>query len=297
MTNTRSFPAKPLAAVLLHFFTFVVPQAQAQTPTLPTTAAAPAATSATSANSANSANSILSQPFVTVNGQVRNNAQAELLLREQLQTGKPNSPQMQVAVRELMISQSLMAQAAQNAGLDKLPLVQAQVELARHSTLAQAWQETVLREIQLTDADLNAEYKRQVAALGPEEFQLRHLLVAEEAIAKQLIDRIKAGTPMADLAAEFSRDEATRGQGGLSGWAPQGELLPGLLEAVRNLQKGQRFEHPVLTPRGWHVVQLEDRRDYQTPPPERVRPQLAQALGQQRIQKRLEELRQTAKVE
>jgi peptidyl-prolyl cis-trans isomerase C len=288
MTNTRSFPAKPLAAVLLHFFTSVIPQAQAQAPSPPTDAAAPAATTS---------NSLLSQPFVTVNGQVRNNAQAELLLREQLQTGAPNSPQMQVAVRELMINQSLMAQAAQKVGLDKLPLVQAQVELARHNTLAQAWQETVLRDIQLTDADLNAEYKRQVAALGPEEFQLRHLLVAEEAIAKQLIDRIKAGTPIADLAAEFSRDEATRGQGGLSGWAPQGELLPGLLEAVRNLPKGQRLEQPVLTPRGWHVVQLEDRRAYQAPPLERVRPQLAQAIGQQRIQKRLEELRQTAKVE
>lgn len=288
MTNTLSFPTTALAAALLFSFTTVMPRAQAQIPTPRTNAAAPAAPTA---------DSVLSQPFVTVNGQVRNNAQAELLLREQLQKGAPNSPQLQAALRDVLINQSLMAQAAQKAGLDKLPLVQAQVELARHNTLAQAWQETVLLETPLTDADLKAEYDRQVAALGPEEFQLRHLLVAEEATAKLLFDRIKAGTPMADLAAEFSRDEATRGQGGLSSWAPQGELLSGLLEAVRNLQKGQRHEQPVLTPRGWHVVQLEDRRAYQAPPLERVRPQLAQAIGQQRIQKRLAELRQTAKVE
>jgi peptidyl-prolyl cis-trans isomerase C len=280
-----------LMAAVVAAVSLIMPTAKAQSArTKPATAsAAPATTQA--------ADNPLLRPFVTVNGQVRNNAQAELLLREQLQRGAANSPQLQAAVRDLLVNQTLMAQAALGAGLDKLPLVQAQVELARQNTLAQAWQETVLGEKPVTDADLKAEFERQVAALGPEEFQVRHLLVAEEATAKLLIDRIKAGAAIADLATEFSRDDATKAQGGLSGWAPQGELLPGLLEAVRGLSKGQLADAPVYTPRGWHVVQLEDRRAYRAPDINQVRPQLVQAIAQQRIAQKLAELRQLAKVE
>jgi peptidyl-prolyl cis-trans isomerase C len=121
--------------------------------------------------------------------------------------------------------------------------------------------------------------------------------VAEEATAKLLIDRIKGGVTLASLSAEFSLDEATKVQGGLNNWTPQGELLPPIREAVQGLTKGQLVATPVRGPAGWHVVQLEDRRSYQAPVMEQVRPQLAQALAQQRIQQKLDELRKTAKVE
>jgi peptidyl-prolyl cis-trans isomerase C len=246
---------------------------------------------------ANPAQAALTQPFVTVNGQVRNNAQAELLLREQMQRGAPLSPQLQAAVRDLMINQALMAQAAQKAGLDKLPLVQAQIELARHNTLAQAWQETVLRETPVTDAELKAEFDRQVAALGPNEYQIRHLLVADESAARLLIDRVRSGSSIASLSAEFSRDEATKAQGGLNPWTAQGELLPAIREAVQALRKGQLVPSPVRSPAGWHVVQLEDTRAFRPPAMDTVRPQLTQSIAQQRIQRKLAELRQAAKVE
>jgi len=257
-----------------------------------TTSSAPA----TSVGINNPDENLISQPFVTVNGQVRNHAQAELLLREQIQRGAANTPELHSAVREVLINQSLMSMAAQQAGLDRLPLVQAQIELARQNTLAQAWQETVVRELQITDAEFLAEYERQVSILGPNEFQIRHLLVAEEATAKLLLDRIQAGSSMASLAAEFSRDEASKGQGGLVGWTPQGQLLPPLLQAVQGLSAGDRVPTPVRTEAGWHVVQLEDRRPFRAPDIQQVRPQLAQALAQQRIQQRLADLRRTAQV-
>jgi peptidyl-prolyl cis-trans isomerase C len=54
---------------------------------------------------------------------------------------------------------------------------------------------------------------------------------------------------------------------------------------------------PVQSPVGWHVLQLEDQRAYQPPPMEQVRPQLTQAVIQQKLQARIAELRQAAKVE
>jgi peptidyl-prolyl cis-trans isomerase C len=78
------------------------------------------------------------RPFVTINGEPQSVARAEVLLREQLARGAGNSPQLQAAVRDLLINQTVMSQAAIKEGLDKLPLVQAQIELARQSVLAQA---------------------------------------------------------------------------------------------------------------------------------------------------------------
>ena len=86
-----------------------------------------------------------SRAFVTVNGEPQSLARAEVLLREQLSRGAPNSPQIQAAVREALVTQALMAQAAIKEGLDKLPLVQAQMELARQSVLTQAWQQQTVQ--------------------------------------------------------------------------------------------------------------------------------------------------------
>ena len=272
-------------AFVVSLTVIAMPQAKAQTPKR-----------SVAFNVAPSAETELAKPFVTINREVRTKAQAELLLREQSQRGEPNGPQLQAGVRDVLINLTLMAQAATKAGLDKLPLVQAQIELARQNTLAQAWQETVLRDAPVDEAALKAEYERQVQALGPEELLIRHLLVAEEATARLLVEKLQAGAPMATLAAEYSRDEATRQQGGLLPWTPQGELLPIIAEALKSLTKGQSAG-PVQGPSGWHVLQLEDRRPYQAPAMEQVRTQLLRAVRQQLLQKKLSELQAVSKID
>lgn len=104
----------------------------------------------------------LNRPLVTVNGESQPLARAEVLLREQIARGAPNSPQLQAGVREVLITQALMAQAAVKEGLDKLPLVQAQIELARQSVLMQAWQQQVAQAREVSDDELRQEYERQV---------------------------------------------------------------------------------------------------------------------------------------
>lgn len=238
-----------------------------------------------------------SRPFVTINGEPQSVARAEVLLREQLARGAGNSPQLQAAVRDLLINQTVMSQAAIKEGLDKLPLVQAQIELARQSVLAQAWQQQVVQSRDITDEELRQEYERQVKLLGPLQYRLRHLLVNEEDTAKLLLDRIRSGTKMADLAAEFSRDEGTRNTGGLTDWMTQAEMAPALLRAIESLKPGQMVPAPVRGPVGWHVLSLESSRPFTAPPRENLTPQLARAISQQRVQTALEQLLKSAKVE
>lgn len=239
----------------------------------------------------------LTRAFVTVNGEPQSLARAEVLLREQIARGAPNSPQVQAAVREALVTQALMAQAAVKEGLDKLPLVQAQMELARQSVLIQAWQQQTAQSKEVSDDDLRVEYERQLKLLGPKQYRLRHILVNEEDTAKLLLERLRSGGKLADLAGEYSRDDATRGTGGLTDWLAQGEMQPALLKAVDSLKAGQLAPAPVRGPAGWHVVALEDERAFNPPARDTLRPQLLRAIAQQRVQAAVEQLRQTAKVE
>lgn len=102
----------------------------------------------------------------------------------------------------------------------------------------------------------------------------RHILVATELQANEVIARLNSGEDFGALAAVYSSDVTTREQGGDLGWFAHGELLePYLAEIAFSLQPGQ-VAGPVATPLGFHVVQVVERADQ--PVPEEKRPLVAQ---------------------
>lgn len=158
----------------------------------------------------------VSRPFVTINLEGQSTARAEVLMREQLARGVTDSPELRAGIRQMLISQAVMAQEARKAGLDKNPLLQARIELAQQNLMAQAWQQKVRAENPIKDEDIKAEYELQRARMSEHGYQLRHLLVKEEAVARLLLDKIKSGGKLADLTAEYSQDRQTRERGGLT---------------------------------------------------------------------------------
>ena len=239
----------------------------------------------------------LAQTYVTVNGTAIPNAHAEVLLREQLARGVADSAELRAAVGETLISQTLMAQQASKLGLDANPLVQAQSALAQKNVLSQAWQQSVLGDIRIEDEDIRAEYARQVSSLGEKDYLIRHLLLKEEPTAKLLIDKLNAGSKLADLARDYSQDASTRERGGLADWTNTVNLLPALADAVKLLTKGQFTSQPVRTESGWHVVQLEDVRTNKPVALEEVKPQIAQILARRKLDEKIKALRDKAQVQ
>lgn len=237
-------------------------------------------------------------PFaVTVNGEAQPAERGEMLLLEQLARGAADTPQLQSVLRESLINQALMAQEAVKVGLDKQLGVRMRLDLARQSALAQAWQQQVLQGIQVSDADVQAEYQRQVQELGTHEVRLRHVLVADEKLAQQVQEKLKGGAKFEQVANEFSRDTGTRELGGLSDWVHEGRLAPAIAKAVQGLKNGQLVFAPVETASGWQVVRLEERRPFTLPLMDKVKFQLRQTLAQRVLQARLKALRELAKVE
>jgi peptidyl-prolyl cis-trans isomerase C len=239
----------------------------------------------------------LARPFVTVNGQAVPNAQAEVLLREQLSRGAPDTPELRQGVRQMLINQTLMAQQAQTAGLANNPLVQAQMALAQQNVLAQAWQQQELSTLTIKDADLKTEYDGQVAKLGDTDYLIRHLLVKEEATAKLLLEKINAGSKVADLTRDYSQDAQTRERGGLTDWTNVAALSPALAAAVKATTKGKVASKPVQTDAGWHVLQVEDSRAAKFASLEEAKPQLAAAIARRLMEDRLKVLQSQARIE
>ncbi len=248
-------------------------------------------------SNAQDASAALKNAYVTVNGQAQSNALAEILLREQLARGANDSAELRKAVREALINQALMAQEARKVKLDANPLLQAQTELAQQNILAQAWQQQVLSEAPPKEEALKAEYDRQIARTGDKDYLIRHLLVAQEATAKLLLEKIQAGAKIADLSKEYSQDPQSRERGGLTEWVNAADLSPALAESVKAVVKGKLATKPVKSEAGWHVLQVEDVRAFKAPTFADTKQQLVSIVSRMALDARLKTLREQAKIQ
>lgn len=98
----------------------------------------------------------------------------------------------------------------------------------------------------------------------------RHILIKTSAVinddqARQRLEQIRqrvvnGGASFADMARQYSQD-ANAPQGGDLGWVNPGEMVPAFEQAMNALPVGG-ISQPVLSPFGWHLIQVEERREH-----------------------------------
>lgn len=179
-----------------------------------------------------------------------------------------------------------LAHQAKQAGLDKDPVLQADIQQAVDRVLSEAFLKHVADKDSPGDAELEkyALARYQADATGfdvPEQTRVRHILVAKnenDAIKKadDLLKQLKAGADFETLAKEHSADYASAQRGGDLGFFGAGRMVAPFDAAVKALREPGQLSPIVETQFGYHIIRFEARRPAQRVPFEEVKERLKQ---------------------
>jgi len=172
----------------------------------------------------------------------------------------------------------------------------ARLELVRSSALAELLFTKFTEKLEPTEEELKAEYDARVADLPKAEFHARHILVDDEAKAKDLIAQLDKGAGFEKLAKDNSKD-GSADEGGDLGWFSPAQMVKPFSEAVQQLEIGKYTATPVKSEFGWHVIKLEETRPTTPPPYDAVKAQIGPMVKQKKFEAHLKELVKAAKVE
>lgn len=123
----------------------------------------------------------------------------------------------------------------------------------------------------ITDEDVKKYYEEKYKP----EIKARHILVADEAKAKEIKAKLDAGEDFAKLAKENSTDTQSAEKGGDLGWFGTGKMVPAFEEAAYAL-KVNEISQPVKSDYGYHIIQVTDKKEKE--PFEKVKDQMKEQL-------------------
>ena len=201
----------------------------------------------------------------------------------------------------------MLAAEGMKNGLDKKPEVVQQLSLMRENLVAQAQLQKIEEGIKLSDDDLKKVYES-----GKNEYEqvkAKHILIAfkgspaaqqgkpelteEQAKAKaeELRAKIVGGASFDELAKTESDDTGSGSRGGDLGEFSRGQMVPEFEKAAFEAKVGD-VTPVVRTQFGYHIIKVEE---HGHTPFEQVKPMLERNERQQRLQKTLEAMKETAK--
>lgn len=240
---------------------------------------------------------VFAQTAFTVNGQTVSVADQKELMKVLADRGVKDQKQQLEAARSILAQEKLIEEAAKKANIAQDPAVKALIaerkteiysaELVRKNAAAHP----------LTDADLKKTYEEVKKQYDPNEIKVRHILVKTEQEAKDIIKSLNAGGDFAAIAKEKSLDQGTAAQGGEIPFTNIRRIaIPGFAETAMALNKGALLPVPFHSALGYHVIQLQDKREVPLPSFDALKPQIQNLAAQRQAQQYMANLMKNAKI-
>lgn len=198
-------------------------------------------------------------------------------------------------LKEELVNRELLYQAAVKNKLEKNNDVAFSLKVSRQEVLINAAMQNALKSKPITEADVKKEYDRSVASSGGKEFKARHILVAKEEQAKEIIGLLNKGGDFKKLATEKSTGPSNK-KGGDLGWFPAGQMVPEFSKAIAKMKKGTYSKTPVKTRFGWHIIKLENERTSAPPEFKQVKDRIKIHLQNRILSEYVAKLRKSATI-
>jgi peptidyl-prolyl cis-trans isomerase C len=197
---------------------------------------------------------------------------------------------------ERMIDNKLVAAAGRAEKLQDNADIKRRVAEFEDRAIQEAYLDRAIQG-KLTDAELHKKYEAFVNENPPqEEVHARHILVASEKAAQDVLAELRKGADFAAVAKAKSTDGSAR-DGGDLGFFGRGDMVAEFSDAAFAMKPGEISKAPVKTQFGWHIIKVEERRMSAAPSFEETKEQLRTDLSQEMVGEVVDQLRAKAKVE
>ncbi|SDN75159.1 peptidylprolyl isomerase [Bacillus sp. OK048] len=116
-------------------------------------------------------------------------------------------------------------------------------------------------QIKITDEELKAYFDQNKDLFGEvEQVKASHILVEDEAIAKDIKQKLTDGADFAELAKEYSTDVGSKENGGQLGFFPKGTMVTEFEDVAFTLPMNQ-ISDLVKSDYGYHIIKVEEKKE------------------------------------
>jgi peptidyl-prolyl cis-trans isomerase C len=218
------------------------------------------------------------EAVASINGVKLPASRLEEILNYYQQEGGLVTPDIKARMLDDLMLKEVIFQEVTKTGLIKKPENQARLEMAKKNAAVEIWWQNYLQAHPVAESDVRVEYELLVKASqeprNKKEYNVSQIVVATEAQALELLKELDRGAVFEVLAKKSSIHKDSVEQGGLLGWALPVQLLEPLGNAVISLGKGKVSSAPIQTSYGWHILRVNDARDYVLPSYDQLKAQI-----------------------
>lgn len=233
-----------------------------------------------------------------VNGQGISQAMLDENVKANVAQGQKDTPELRKTLVEELINRALMAQNAEKTGLTNTTEARVSLEQLKENYEAGLAFNAYVTKRPVTDAEIRADYDRQIAALGgagAQQYQLSMIVMQTKIEAEDVIAKLKKGASFEQQAKERSV-APSKPQGGKIGWVFPAQLPPELGSNLAKLNKGAYTTTPIEVQGAWYILKADDKRPFKAPTFDESKERIRAALTQQKRAEFLKQLRDSAQI-
>ena len=190
-----------------------------------------------------------------------------------------NTPEGRRAILNQLIGNKLLLLDARRNLYEAEAEFKAQLNAVKENLLVNYAAEKAVSSVKVTDEEAENYYnENKEQFIGEETVNASHILVKEEALAKEIYEKISSGAMTFENAAKEYSTCPSKNAGGNLGDFGKGQMVPEFDTAVFSMEVGELTKEPVKTQFGYHLIRLNSKKEAELTPFTAIKEEIKRAL-------------------